>query len=383
MKQRILAAIAALAMSLSLVGCHSSTPATVGYIGDIEITAGIYLISQFQAYQTALGYASDEQAALSNAKFLKETIYLLDDGTVAPTPEEGEEQTGEAWLVSDLVESETLANLEYYAAVETMFAALNGVLTAEELETADSYASQLWDYYGDLYEANGIGENTVVLYQYTSMKSSALLNLIYGTDGTEAISDADLTTLLSEEMVYAEYVSVPMYNTSDYTFADETQQDEIIAALDVALAEYETLMSEDGADPETSFFTALTNNITAAYDVMGSEFDTSTLSDTLAADLYSYTDLEEYFDEDSLALVMALEYNEATAFKADYTSGMAFLRIDPLENGYTLDDLRDTILMEMKSDELVTLVEETGAALANNLDASVMSRYPAKKVVNE
>lgn len=384
LKQKLLAVITALALTFSMAGCNISTPETVGSIGDIEITAGIYLISQFQAYQTVLGYASTEQSSMSVSNFLKETVYIAEDGTMAPEPEEGEEQTGEARSVADFIESETLANLEYYAAIETMFAALGGELTDEEIEYAESYAEQLWEYYGDLYEANGIGESTLLAYQYTNMKQSALLDLIYGTDGTEAVSDDDLTAYLQDEMYYGTYLSVPFYNTSDYTFADTDQQTEIVEALLVCAAAFEESMTEaDDADAIDAFVAALEENVTAAYDVMESTFDTSTVADSIVSDLYGYSTLESYFDEDVLTAIAALDMNEATAFYADYTSAMIFMRCDPLTQGYTLDDLRTTILTEMMSDALITLTEETGAALTNNLDADAMAELPAKKVVAE
>lgn len=383
MKQKLLALLTAVLVSISLVGCNTSTPDTVGYIGEVEITSGIYLISQFQAYQTVLGYANTEQSSMTVSNFLKETVYLAQDGTAAPEPEEGEEQTGEAQLVSAFVASETLSNLQYYAAIETMFAELGGVLSEEELATAESYAEQLWAYYGDLYAANGIGESTLLAYQYTSMKQSALLDLLYGTDGTEAVSDAELTTYLEEDLVFGSYISVPLYNTSDYTFADSDQQNEIVAALTLAVEVFDSMMAEDDAQALPCFATALSENITTAYEVMGSEFDASTLSDSIVSDLYSYDTLAEYFDEDTLATVTALDVGQATVFVSDYTSAMVFLRSDAFEAGYTLDDLRETILLEMKSDILVSLVEETGAALSNHLDENAMEKFPTKKIVAE
>ncbi len=384
LKQKLLACVATIALCLGMVGCNVSTPATVGTVGDVEITAGIYLISQFQAYQTVLGYANTEQSSMSVSDFIKETVYIAEDGTMAPEPAEGEEQTGEARTVADFIASETLANLQYYAAVETMFAELGGELTAEETAYAESYAEQLWEYYGDLYTANGIGESTLLAYQCTSMKQSALLDLIYGTDGTEAVSDDDLTAFLNDSMYYGTYLSVPLYNTSDYTFADTDQQTEIVAALTVAADAFnESMADAEDADAIGMFTTALEDNVTAAYDVMGSTFDTSTVADSLVSDMYGYSTLESYFDTDVLAAIAALDMNEATAFYADYTSAMIFMRCDPLTQGYTLDDLRTTILSEMMADTLVTLTEETGAALADNLDTDAMAKFPTKKIVSE
>ena len=49
MKQKLLALASALALCLSLAGCHISTPATVGAIGGQEISSGLYLLAQFDA----------------------------------------------------------------------------------------------------------------------------------------------------------------------------------------------------------------------------------------------------------------------------------------------------------------------------------------------
>ena len=88
MKQKLLALASALALCLSLAGCHISTPATVGAIGGQEIGSGLYLLAQFDAYQQAAQYAGEDQDPASVKSFLNETI----------TPD-----GGEAVTVSDFV----------------------------------------------------------------------------------------------------------------------------------------------------------------------------------------------------------------------------------------------------------------------------------------
>ena len=58
MKQKLLALASALALCLSLAGCHFSTPDTVGTIGGETISSGLYLLAQFDAYQQAAQYAA-------------------------------------------------------------------------------------------------------------------------------------------------------------------------------------------------------------------------------------------------------------------------------------------------------------------------------------
>ena len=142
MKKKLIALLAAVAMVFSLAAC-GSTPDSVGTIGTVDITSGLYLLAQYDAYQKAADLATSEQDATDVKAFLKQTI------------------SGETATVSDYVSQKTMENLETYAAIETRFEELGGQLTAEEEAQADSYASQLMEQYGDTYKANGIGLNTV------------------------------------------------------------------------------------------------------------------------------------------------------------------------------------------------------------------------------
>ena len=142
MKKKLIALVCALALAVGLVGCSLSTPDSVGTIGEVDISSGLYLLAQFDAYQTAADLASDDQDATKVSSFLKATI-TVDDAT------------GETAVVSDYVAQKTLENLESYAAIETRFDELGGVLTPDEETQADSYASQLMEQNGDLYKANG------------------------------------------------------------------------------------------------------------------------------------------------------------------------------------------------------------------------------------
>ena len=59
----------------------------------------------------------------------------------------------------------TLETLQTLAAVDARFTELGGELTEEQKSAADSYAQQLMDNYGDAYTANGIGLETLKLFQ--------------------------------------------------------------------------------------------------------------------------------------------------------------------------------------------------------------------------
>ena len=56
-KTKLLSLGMAGSMLLTLAGCNLSTPSSVGTIGDVEIPAGVYLLAQYNAYNTASGLA--------------------------------------------------------------------------------------------------------------------------------------------------------------------------------------------------------------------------------------------------------------------------------------------------------------------------------------
>mgnify|MGYP001473198638 CR=1 FL=1 len=180
MKKKLLALICALALVFSLVGCTISAPDTVGSIGDFEITSGMYLLAQYGAYQQAAQLAGTDQDTTDVKAFLKETITTDSD-------------SGETAVVSDYVAQKTQETLETLAAVDARFKALGGELTDEQIATADRYAQQMMDQYGDTYTANGIGLETLKAFERIQLKHTLLLTLVYGPDGESPVDDSDLT----------------------------------------------------------------------------------------------------------------------------------------------------------------------------------------------
>ena len=367
MKKRILALLCALALTVGLAGCVLSTPDTVGTIGDVEISSGLYLLAQFDAYQKAADLASSEQDASKVKSFLKETITVDAD-------------TEETSIVSDYVAQQTLKNLETYAAIETRFDALGGQLTAEQEAQADSYAEQLMNQYGDTYKANGIGLETVKRFERILLKSNALLDLVYGENGETPVSDADLTDYIENDLYYLSYVAVPLYNTTSYAFADDSQKALMLELAQGTMSSYNTTRPATAAAQQSAFQSAATAVLPDLYDVTATTDDPADAS--FSTSLLSDSDLDASFTADGSAdAIRALQMGEATAVQYSTLAMMMAVRLDPLQMS-TLDALRATALSDMKSAELQDALAEYGASLPHSLDASAMSKLPAKKIVN-
>ncbi len=375
MKQKLLALICAISLAFSLTGCLFSTPDSVGTIGTVDISSGLYLLAQYNAYQSAADLASSDQDTTDVKAFLKQTITVDAD-------------SGETATVRDYVSQKTMENLETYAAIETRFEELGGQLTAEEEAQADSYASQLMEQYGDTYKANGIGLNTVQRFERILIKSSDLLELVYGPDGETPVSDADLTSHLENEMYQLAYYVVPLYNTSTYAFADDDQTTQMLSlaqsAVDQTNAYAVSLTGLSGSDFSSALLGYFSGVVTSAlpdvYAVLDSTYSSD--SDAPQTELIGNATVDSAFTADGAAdTLRSLSVGQAAALKYNGYAMMAALRLDPLSLN-SLDNLRGQALSDLKSDELTDALAQYGASLDHNLSSSAMNKMPASRIVN-
>lgn len=366
MKKKLPALLCVLALILSLAGCVISTPDTVGTIGDMEITSGLYLLAQYNAYQSAANLASSDQDAANVKSFLKETITTDPD-------------SGETATVSDYVADQTQKNLDLYAAVESRFDELGGQLTEAEESQADSYASQLMDQYADTYKANGIGLETLKRFERILLKSNDLLELVYGQNGETPVSDADLTSHLETSMYELAYYTVPLYNTSTYAFADDDQKAEMLSLAQAAVDSYNATAPDDAAAQFAAFNAAASNALSGIYAVLDSTVPADSTT-SLQTELLGNSTLDSTFTtEGSADAIRALHCGDAVAVQYSSLSLIMAVRLDPLD-GSSLDAVRSQVLSDLKSDELADALADYGASMEHHLDAPAMNKLPASKI---
>ena len=368
MKNKLLALVCALALTVSLVGCALSTPDTVGKIGDFEVTSGLYLLAQYDAYQQAAQLADSEQDTSKVNSFLKATITTDAD-------------TGETAVVKDYVAQKTLETLQTLAAVDARFTELGGELTEEQKSAADSYAQQLMDNYGDAYTANGIGLETLKLFQQLQYKQTLLLDLVYGKDGETPVEDGELTEHhLDSTMYEIGFITVPLYNTSTFAFASDDQKAEMLSLAQKAADSYNAAAPEDTSSQLAAFNSIASSALTDICAVLDAEVPSTS---TLQTDLLSESDLTDAFTQEGAAdTLRGLAYGQAAAIQYTGYAMMLAVRLDPLGVS-SLDDLRSQILSDMKGEELDDALAAYGAQLDNSLSSSAMSKLPAAKIVND
>ena len=376
-KTKLFSLAMAVSMVLALAGCAMSAPSTVGSIGGVEIPAGIYLLAQYNAYQSAANLASSDQDAANVKSFLKETITVLKatcTGTI-----NGEDVTA---VGSDYVAQLTTRAIEYYAAVEKQFAEQNGVLddtaTAEAAKTADS----LWSSNGDLYTANGISKSSVEAYLLNAQKAKVLLKMTYGPDGTSPVTDAEYTDYVNNDCYYIEAVQFPLVNYSTYSMADDDQKAAIMATAESCMAELnETATAETASS--SALYTAAMTYVPEAMAAMGSTMDASQAVYYAASQLYTPSDLSSYGSDEYNNLTDPLNaagMNHWTTIDLG-TTVLVARKIDPFKT-YTVEDLDSMydLLTSMKSDAIQDELYAAGAALDHNLNSAAMNTYSASKI---
>ena len=362
----------AAAMLLALGGCAMSTPANVGSIGGVEIPAGVYLLAQYNSYNTASGLA--KLATGETASDVKAVLKAECTGTI-----NGEEVTTDG---ADYVSQLTTRAIEYYAAVEKEFDELGGTLddaaTAEAANSADS----LWSSNGDLYTANGISKSTVETYLLNAQKAKTILNLTYGADGTTPVTEAEYTDYVNNECYYVETVQFPLVNYSSYSLATDDQKAQIGAIAAQCQAELNEQATAETAS-NSVLYTAAMTYVPQAMSVLGSTMESAQAVYYAGSQLYtpndlasfgsdSYNDLTDPLDEVPLGSWTTIDLG---------TTMLVARRIDPFKT-YTVDELNSMydMLTSMKSDEIQSKLYADGAALEHNLNTSAINTYSASKI---
>ena len=371
-KTKLFSLAMAVSMVLALAGCAMSTPSTVGSIGGVDIPAGIYLLAQYNSYNTASGLA--KLATGETASDVKAVLKATCTGTI-----NGEEVTAPG---SEYVAQLTTRAIEYYAAVEKQFAAQNGVLddaaTAEAAKTADS----LWGTNGDLYTANGISKATVETYLLNAQKAKVLLKMTYGPEGTTPVTKAEYTDYVNNDCYYIEAVQFPLVNYSSYAMADDTQKAAIMATAESCMEELSRTATAETASG-SALYTAAMTYVPQAMAAMGSEMDASQAVYYAASQLYTPDDLSSYGSDEYNNLTHPLDaagLTHGTTIDLGTTILVA-RRIDPFKT-YTVDELDSMydLLTDMKSTAIQDELYAAGAALEHDLNSAALNTYSASKI---
>lgn len=366
----------AAAMLLALAGCNLSTPSSVGSIGGVDIPAGVYLLAQYDAYNTASALA--DLATGETANDVSAVLRAECTGTI------GDEEVTAAG--EEYIARLTLRALEYYAAVEQKFADLGATLEDAAMTTVQDSVDSLWQTNGDLYAANGIGRQSVQAYLENAQKASTILTLTYGPEGSDPVSDAEYTDFLNNECYYIETVQIPLVDYTTYTMADDDQKSTIMD-LAAACAEELNRTATGETAGSAAVYEAASTYVPQAMEALGATMESAEQAAYyVGAQLYTPDDLASYGGDGYNNLTDPLDavaLNQWTTIDLG-TVVLAARRVDPLQT-YTVEDLTGMydLLTALKGEELQNQFYADGAAMEHALDGGAMRTYSASKIKKE
>lgn len=376
MKHKLISLALAAAMAVSTVGCAMTTPASVGVIGGQDVPAGLYLLTQYNAFSAAA--AGAELAEGESASDVGTVLRAQVTGDIA-----GEEVTATG---SDFIRQLTLADLRYYVAVEQTFEELGGTLDAATQEQVRNTVSSLWESNSALYEANGIGQTTMQNYLANLYKENMLLSLFYGDDGVTPLSEKAYTDFVTDECYYIQSVQVPLLDYSTLSFASDEQTEQLrklAQAYADALNEADVTTAADILGVSVILSEDTQEFLTSAFELLEWSFDPDTYESYVGASLFLPDDVTYYKDATGENnLTDPLDAAKGNWTVCDLGSTLVVARRGNALAAHSIDELKANydLLSALASEPLQAELRTRAAALEQNMVQSAMDTYKAANI---
>lgn len=229
-----------------------------------------------------------------------------------------------------------------YVAVNSLFAAYDCTLSVEEKSTASVRTNDLWRLYGSYYESLGVSKQTLYKIEYNSVCRDAVLDALYGADGTEPVPEAEVRKYYEDHHIVFRAIS-GYYTDIDEDGNTVPMSDEQRAATDSTFASMADRINA-GTDMDTVYNDYL--------ESLGNEEPNETVSVRVASSA------DQGYPEGFFETVHALEQDKASVVRlGDYI--YVIVRMDP----YTGDSVyyeenKAQSLRELKAEDFKAVVRQ-------------------------
>lgn len=350
--KRFAAVLLALSLVASLAACHPKNEIAMT-VGDVQITSALYMCALIQADSEGRNKV-DELAGddVTDINYYKQKIDNTDFSV---------------WVKNRAEEV-----CKEYAAYEIKFEEAGLTLDGDTLSTIDTYVNYYWTSagYSQIYEENGVNLDTYKKFFTYSYKSQEYFTSIYGKEGTNPVSDADLTTALSENYVLADLLTGSYTDSSTGT----SMTDEEKAALKTRFEGYVARLQ--GGES----FAAIYNEYNGT-----TEEDSDATSDTgesAPQDKYAQAlgGEKTASPSDNYDTVKAMANAEAKLIEADTGLTIA-VRKDIMADPYYLESMNPQLLVLLKQDEFQAGIDEFIKTLTVDKNNYAVDRFKVKNIV--
>ena len=345
---RIIAAALAVCMVLPFTACSGDTTWVYDYDGE-KISAGLYIAFTMSAYTQV----SSQEEYDSEKDFFDQTI---------------EEKTTEQWIIDKAQEM-----ADEYVATNRKFDELGLTLTEEEQAEIDNSVESVWSYYGTMYEDNGVAKTTYAKLVETQQKRQKIFMKYYGEGGLEEVPVDQLETHFKENFASVNIFSITLNSGDDLTDEQKEQNEE----REAKAQEYVDLINSgektfnEVRDMATHLLADTEHDDEGADDVIENDDETKT-----------YVHIDSTSPSEKLVQSIFNDVKvdgEAKLLKEDNTYYIV-KRYDVMEDEKNFEEMRETILGDVKSDDFVKEVESWTSQLTRVTNDAAVKRYSPRNI---
>lgn len=314
MMKKTLAVLAlALVLALGLTGCIGNFYESAGTINGTDISGGLYLMAQYNAYTEA---RTNEQID-AEKDLLKQKI----DGV----------------STSEWIKTRTEELLRRYVAIRALCRERDIELDSTGQQNIQQM-QQYWTYLEDTYANNGISYETFTRYLTVDELSRQLFNDLYAEDGELAVPDEELKKQYGEEYAHIRAYSIPLNSLTEGVD---------VAADVLALAEKLPAKLEGGMTLEE----VVTTELGPIYELTGREFTADTAADSIYSNYIQYApDNYDTYSEEFLAKLKDQKVGDYGIYNMGSTV-ILYEKVDTFEDDEAYQTERENVLSKLKSDE--------------------------------
>ncbi len=339
-------------LCIFLISCTACGDTSWALKSDTEtLSTGVYVYYLMEAYQKATDTLLEKGISTTDLK--NETI---------------EDKNAVTWTKDRAVNScKTLLT------IDKMFSDMNLSLTEEENKKVEETTDSIWESSGEIYEKNfGINKDAVnQAYSLFNAKKDKVFKAIYGKDGTNAVSDDELT-----EYYKNNYISLKFYSKMPFeNDSEESENEENTNTQEGTLDTDENIQKQ---------FSGYVEAINSGAQTIQQINDTIKSTDHIDDGIEPLEDQlinpkSNDLPKEIVDAVSGLEPEKSTYVK--YNDIYLFLYRNPSTNEtIELPDLsneidRDKILLEYKNDEFNNKIEDTKQNMNIKINTNAINQF--------
>lgn len=323
------------AFVLTTAGCSSTT--WIAKSGGVTYPAGLYLMQ----VMTRSGEAEE----------------LVEDKEASPYT-----QTIDGIPATQWIDEQCQLAIRKQIAVIQKFDEMGLSFTQEEQDSLNQLVDMYWSFYQSSYEGSGVSKTSYALSMEIAQKDGMVFEALYGEGGEREVPEKDIRAIYDENIISASQLKINLQKKVD---GEKVADEEAKKLADEA---YERVMK--GED----FYTVISDVEKAtSEDGTAEEHPEGTEHDILVDKRTSTMEAE------TLKKLVEAQPGEIVMFE-DEKQMVIFKKRDAVADQELFEQMKPTLLSELKGEEYSELVTEWAQAVDVEFNKKSLKRYSAEEL---